>query len=66
MTANRDFLVWASLVGADFDEKTLEFRIDGDMPLLARGRYAIVDADKFGSTVRQARLWCDSQQEQAA
>jgi hypothetical protein len=61
----RDFLAWGSIASVDFDEKTIEVRIQGDMPPVFRGRYAVVDADKFASVVRQAKLWCDSQKETA-
>jgi hypothetical protein len=44
-------LAWGQLHSADFSEKTLEFRIEGDMPRVARGRYAIVDASTFRQTV---------------
>lgn len=50
-------LVWARMAGADFDDKTLEFRVEGDMPRVACGRYAIVEAARFQTVVMQADLW---------
>jgi hypothetical protein len=52
-----DVLAWGTLSCADFDEHTLEFKIVGDMPTVARGRYAIVSSDKFRTTVMMADLW---------
>jgi hypothetical protein len=49
-----------------FFERTLEFRIEGDMPPIARGRYAIVPAEKFRMVVMQANLWREKQKDQAA
>jgi hypothetical protein len=54
-------LAWGRLVSADFADKTLEFRIEGDMPTVAMGRYAIVDAERLRIVGMQARLWRDSQ-----
>ncbi len=60
MTSDKH-IIWTRLLSADFDEKTLEFRVDGDMPRVAAGRYAIADAKEFGLIVMQAKLWRDSQ-----
>lgn len=57
----QDFLTAANLIGADFDAKTLEFRVIGDMPPIVRGSYVIVEAKRFDSVSRQAQLWRDAQ-----
>jgi hypothetical protein len=61
--SNRDFIAYGTLHSADFEEKTLTFKIEGDMPVVMRGRFAMVGFDKFSSAVRMARLWAETQQE---
>lgn len=61
MSPNYDLIVHGVLYSADFDKNTLTFKIQGDMPSIARGRFTIVAFDKFGSILRQAKLWSDAQ-----
>ena len=56
-------LAWGQMHSADFSDKTLELRIEGDMPRVSRGRYVIVDAERFRMIVMQARLWREKQAE---
>lgn len=61
MSPNYDLIVHGGLYSADFDKNTLTFKIQGDMPRIGSGRFTIVDFDKFGSIIRQAKLWADGQ-----
>lgn len=58
----QDFLAQGRLVGADFMEKTLEMRVEGDMPSVKPGRYCIVEAERFRVVVMQANLWRQQQE----
>jgi hypothetical protein len=59
-------LAWGQLHSADFSEKTLGFRIEGDMPRVSRGRYAIVDASRFRITVMLANAFTEQQKKEKA
>lgn len=48
-----DWIVHGHMFAADFDEKTLTFRVEGDMPMVARGRFAIIPADRMYSIIRR-------------
>lgn len=57
----QDFLAQGKLVSADFAEKTLEMRVEGDMPVVKAGRYVIVEADQFRRVIMAANLWREQQ-----
>lgn len=57
-------LAWGCLLSADFSERTLEFRIEGDMPTVKRGRYAIIDAERLRMLVMRANLWTEQQKKE--
>lgn len=57
----QDFLAQGKLVSADFVEKTLEMRVEGDMPTVKAGRYCIVEAERFRAVVMQANAWREQQ-----
>jgi hypothetical protein len=61
-----EILAFGSLHSADFDGKTVTLRIQGDMPPLRAGRYALVDAERLRMLGMQARLWRDTQRRKAA
>jgi hypothetical protein len=54
-------LAWGSMFGADFCEKTITLRIEGDMPAVSRGRYAIINAERFRMLVMKANAWTEQQ-----
>lgn len=63
--SDMDFLAQGKLVGADFSERTLEMRVEGDMPTVKPGRYCMVEAERFRMVVMQAKLWREGQKAKA-
>lgn len=59
--SQHDFLAQGRLLGADFTEKTLKMRVEGDMPTVKPGRYCMVEAERFRMVCMQANLWREAQ-----